>query len=229
MSRKPDVKISEADLRRQIVDAGQHLAYHGLIVAGEGNISVRVNAERIVITPAGERKGNVPVGKLVAIDLAGRPLDTGKGRPSSEWGMHVCAYQQRPDITACVHAHPPYAVACSVAGISLGEPVLPEIVAAVGGIATAAYATPSTPEVAASISPLVGLHDAIILKNHGVLTVGPDLDSALQKMEMIEHLAQVVFLASQIGRVDHLSVVQVEKVRRTLGHNDKLPDGEAIS
>ena len=202
MNNGPELKKSEADVRRQIIEAGGYLAYRGLIVAGAGNISVQVSAERVLITPAGKRKGNLTADELIAVDLLARRLDSANGRPSSELGMHLCVYNQRPDILACVHAHPPYAVACSVAGISLAAPVLPEIVAAVGEIATAEYATPSTPEVAASISPLLARGDAIILKNHGVLTIGPDLESALNKMEMVEHLAQVVFLASQIGRVD---------------------------
>jgi L-fuculose-phosphate aldolase len=227
MNNGPELKKPEADVRRQIIDAGGYLAYRGLIAAGAGNISVRVSAERVLITPAGKRKGNLTADGLIAVDLLGRCLDPAVGRPSSELGMHLCVYNQRPDISACVHAHPPYAVACSVAGISLAAPVLPEIVAAVGEIATAEYATPSTTEVAASISPLLGRGDAIILKNHGVLTIGPDLESALNKMEMVEHLAQVVFLASQLGRVDHLTAAQVEKMQRIADHGDNSLNSEA--
>ena len=227
MNNGPELKKSEADVRRQIIEAGGYLAYRGLIVAGAGNISVRVSAERVLITPAGKRKGNLTADELIAVDLLARRLDPADGRPSSELGIHLCVYNQRPDILACVHAHPPYAVACSVAGISLAVPVLPEIVAVVGEIATAEYATPSTPEVAASISPLLARGDAIILKNHGVLTIGPDLESALNKMEMVEHLAQVVFLASQIGRVDNLTAAQAEKMRRIADHGDNSLNSEA--
>jgi L-fuculose-phosphate aldolase len=141
--------------------------------------------------------------------------------------MHLCVYDRRPDIAACVHAHPPYAIACSVAGISLAEPVLPETVIAVGEIAMADYAAPSTMEVADSVAPLVEDHDAIILKNHGVLTIGIDVETAVRKMELVEHLAQVVFLASQLGRVDRLTAAQVQALRAVVTGIGQTPNGDA--
>jgi L-fuculose-phosphate aldolase len=217
MGKKLDDNSLETRLRRGIIAAGVALTELRLIAAGEGNISVRAGTERVLITPSGARKGKLSVDEIVTVDLTGRVVGPSSRTPSSELGLHLCVYQNRPDLAACVHAHPPYAVACSVAGLSLNRPVLPEIIAAVGGIGTAGYATPSTPEMAESIMPLIGDHDAIVLKNHGVLTGGPDLDTALARMELVEHLAQVVFLASQLGHLDYLTDEQIGNIRRIAG------------
>ncbi len=214
---------SEAELRRQIVEIGRRLYDRRLVAAAAGNISARVSAGRILITPSGICKGKLSASDLIPVDPSGNALDARGRRPSSELGMHLCVYRQRPDVGAAVHAHPPYATACAVAGISLTEPVLPETVAALGPVVLAEYATPSTPEVAASISSLANHHDAIILKNHGVLTVGRDLEAAFMKMEMVEHLAQVVFLARKLGNVDLLTSAQVAALHQTFGRKNNSP------
>jgi len=219
--------LPEAELRRQMVQIGKRLYDRHLVVATEGNISARVSAERVLITPSGFCKGRLSADDLVLVDLTGKPLETAGQKPSSEMGMHLCVYGKRPDVTACVHAHPYYATACSVAGVSLAEPILPEIVATMGQVATAEYATPSTPEVAASISTLVNSHNAIILKNHGALTVGPDLEAAFMGMEMVEHLAQVVFLARQLGNIDLLTPAQAEELHKIFGRRNDPPGEES--
>ena len=207
---------SELELRRQIIDIGRRLSERALVVANEGNISARLGENRLLVTPTGLAKGRLHEEDLIIVDDFGNPLEPSARRPSTELGMHLGVYRSRPDVCACVHAHPPYTVACSVAGIALDTPVLPEVIAAVGEVAVAQYATPGTAEVAAVISPLVARHNAVILSNHGVLTVGPDLETALFRMEIVEHLAQVVFLAHQLGRINTLSSEQLQKLNRAI-------------
>jgi len=219
-AKMENLVVEENDLRRHIVEIGKRLYGQGLIVAGEGNISSRVDADRILITPAGLGKGRMAETDLLLVNRGGDALQDNRRQPSSELGMHLCVYDKRPDAAACVHAHPPYATACSVAGISLSDPVLPEIVATMGQVVTAEYATPSTPEVANSIAAAIAGHDSIILKNHGVLTIGPDLETAFMRMEMTEHLAQVIFLARALGRVDVLTPEQVRAIRHAAGGKD---------
>ena len=214
---------SELQLRQQIVELGRRLSVSALIVANEGNISARLGENRFLITPAGLAKGKLAESDMVIVDSSGNLIAPSNRKPSSELGMHLCVYRLRSDIHACVHAHPPYAVACSVAGVSLVEPVLPEVVAAIGNVALAEYATPGTNEVAGAISRLVGRHSAVILKNHGALTIGPDLETALFRMEMVEHLAQVVFLAQQLGRVDTLSQAALRKLTQAIHGTSGLP------
>jgi len=194
-----------------MVEIGQRLYDRGLIVAAEGNISARLADGNILITPAGMCKGRMAADDCVVIDLAGKKKQ-GSRSASSEWQMHTTAFGQRPDVAACVHAHPPYATAFAVAGIPLAECVLPEVVATLGSVPIAPYATPSTAGVGQSLDSYIDRYDAFLLKNHGVLTLGPDLETAFRKMETVERLAQIVHLARSLGAVDTLSCGDVEQL-----------------
>jgi len=107
-------------------------------------------------------------------------------RPTSETPMHLEAYRRRPEINAVVHAHPPLTVALSIAGASLAECMVPEVIVTLGLIPTTQYATPSSEENARAIRDLIGGHDAIILQRHGTLTVGRDLLDAFFKLQTVE-------------------------------------------
>ncbi len=194
-----------------MVEIGKRLYERGLIVAAEGNVSARLSDGNILLTPAGMCKGRMAPEDLVVLDAAGKKRQ-GARSPSSEWQMHTVALAQRPDVGACVHAHPPYATAFAVAGIPLAECVLPEVVATLGSVPLAPYATPSTPAVGESLDKYIDRFDAFLLKNHGVLTLGPDLETAFRKMETVERLAQVVHLARSLGAVDTLSCGDVEQL-----------------
>jgi L-fuculose-phosphate aldolase len=147
------------------------------------------------------------------VDLAGRVL-TGEGQPTSEIRMHLLAYELRPDISAVVHAHLPYATACTLAGIDLLEPILPEVVITLGGIPTAPYATPGTDEVPEAIRGIIKEYDALLLSRHGAMTVGRDVMDAYNKMEKLEHTARVVLAARLQGPLPPLPPAEVEKLRR---------------
>lgn len=201
--------VSVFQLRRDMAEIGRRLYERGLIVAAEGNISARLSDGGILITPAGMCKGRMAPDDLVVIDPSGRKRQ-GARLASSEWQMHAAALAQRPDIGACVHAHPPYATAFAVAGVPLAECVLPEVIATLGSVPLAPYAAPSTAAVGESLEKYIERFDAFLLKNHGVLTLGPDLESAFRKMETVERLAQIVHLARSLGAVDTLSCGDVE-------------------
>ena len=126
--------------------------------------------------------------------------------------MHLEVYRQRPDVNAVVHAHPPLAIAFSIAGVSLARCVLPEVIVTLGGIPTAEYATPGTMEVPESIRQAVREYDAIILAHHGSLTVGRTLWEAYLRLEKVEHTAEITLAAQQLGRVTTLSPQAVEKL-----------------
>jgi L-fuculose-phosphate aldolase len=200
---------SQAVLRRDLLEIGRRLYERGLVVAAEGNISARLSNGRILITSAGVCKGRMKKVNLVMVDPAGKKI-SGRLRPSTEIGMHLTVLRARADIHACVHAHPPYATAFATAGVALDQCVLPEIIATLGSIPLAAYATPSTPEVGAAIEPYLATHDAFLLRNHGVLTLGPDLETAYRRMETVERYAQILYLARAIGPVTTLTAKQVD-------------------
>lgn len=200
-------------LRREMVDIGRRMYERGLIVAAEGNISARLADGAILVTPAGMCKGLMKAEDLVVVDHVGGKR-AGTHEPSSELKMHLAALSGRPDVNGCVHAHPPYATAFAVAGIPLDECVLPEVIGTLGSVPLAPYATPSTSAVGESIAPYLDRFDAILLKNHGVLTLGVDLESAFRKMETVERFAQILHLARSLGKVDTLSRDEVEDILR---------------
>ena len=161
----------------QLVTICRLLSEKGFVAATDGNVSVRLPENRILITPSGVNKRFVESNQFIITDIEGKLID-GETKPSSEIQMHLTVYRQRQDIHAVVHAHPPYCVAFSIAGISLETPYLPEVVLTLGKIPTAEYATPTTKDVAESVKELIKEYDAIILERHGTVTLGKDIYQA---------------------------------------------------
>ena len=201
----------EMELRRQICAIGQRMYTRGLVVAAEGNLSARLDTERILVTPAGCCKGDLAPEDLLIIDLNGKVLG-GLQRPSSEMQMHLLYYRSRSDVRAICHAHPPTATGFATAGRALEEAVLPEVVVCLGKIPLAPYGTPGTWELCAGLEPLVHHYDAILLENHGVVTCGPDLVTAFQRMETVEHFARVMLTAEALGGPHLLPRTEVQKL-----------------
>lgn len=198
-------------IKANLVEVGRRLYSRGLVAASDGNISARIGDDQIVATPTGVSKGYMSPEMLITLNLDGKKL-CGTLKPSSELMMHLEVYRQRPDVLAVVHAHPPVATAFAVAGKALDSPVLPEIILTVGTIPLAKYGTPSTEEVPASIRPYLEKHDALLLKNHGALTLGTDLFNALYKMESIEHFAIISLYAELLGGEQGLPPEEVKKL-----------------
>jgi len=203
---------TEQQLKQDIVRICGMLHKKNYLAATDGNVSVRLK-DRLLITPSGVHKGYMEADQVLSVDLEGRVLE-GDGRPTSEIRMHLLAYELRPDVGAVVHAHLPYATACTLAGISLLEPILPEVVITLGGIPTAPYATPGTAEVPEAIRDFLREFDALLLSRHGAMTVGRDVMDAYNKMEKLEHTARVVLAARLQGPVPPLPAAEVEKLRR---------------
>ena len=183
---------SEPVLRRLLVDIGRRLANQGLIVAAEGNLSVRLGGHAFLVTPAGVPKGARRPQDLLVVDRAGR---CAAGQPTSEWPLHRALYAARPDARAVCHAHPPWATAFSVAGRDLDGSVLTETEGTLPRVPLAPRAAPGTEQLPASVVPWIREHDAVLLGSHGVVTVGPDPESAFGRLETVERLAQVTLLA----------------------------------
>jgi L-fuculose-phosphate aldolase len=183
---------SELVLRRLLVDIGRRLEAKGLIVAAEGNLSVRLGGHAFLVTPSGVPKGALRPQDLLVVDRHGRCTT---GRPTSEWPMHRALYEARPDIGAVCHAHPPWATAFSVAGRDLDGGILTETEAMLPRVPLAARAMPGTEEVPASVAPWIRQHDAVMLGSHGVVAVGQDPEAAFARLETVERLAQVTLLA----------------------------------
>lgn len=176
-------------------------------------MSVRIARDRILVTPSGANKGFVEPSDLVITDLDGRVVK-GKARPSSEILVHLAAYRVRPDIRAVVHAHPPTAIAFTIAGISLAQCVIPESILTLGFVPTARYETPSTEALAAEVERLLVDHDVVMMDRHGSVTLGRDVFEAYDRLEALEHTAWITYLAKGLGPVRSLPGEEVERLRR---------------
>lgn len=195
---------SETHLREAVVEAGRIGYAKGFLSANNGNISVRLDNGRVLITPSGLCKGRMAPDDLFVIDadgtVAAPAADPALGI-SSETPMHLEALKMRSDRQAVYHAHPPFSIALSVADKPLLPLMVPEVAVALGDVPTSDFGLPSSDDDARIIRDLIQDHDALILRNHGSLTLGRHLDEALINLERMEHAAEVQVLAQLLGRV----------------------------
>ncbi len=206
----------EARLRNSICEIGKLCYQRNYIVGADGNISARMSDGTILITPAGAMKGFLEPLHIAHIDMRGDVVDGG-AKASTEKGIHLVVYEQRPEMRAVVHAHPPHAVAMTIAGIDMQAPFIPEIIVTIGGIPTAHFGTPGTEELAASIKDIVKCSDTVVMTNHGSVTIGTNLLDAYKKLDMVEHTARILWLAHSVGHVKPLSPDYVKKLLATRG------------
>ena len=196
-----------------IVDVCHRLYAGGYVAATDGNVSARLPNGNVLTTRTSVNKGAVTLKDLVEVTPDGKPL-SGQGNPSTETGMHLYIYRERPDCSAVVHAHPAYATGFATARVPLEGCLFPEVIIGLGAIPLAEYATPSTPEVAASLSPYVKSTEAILLANHGVVTFGTDPMDAYFKMEKVEHAAHITFIARLLGGEHRLTAQELGRLRQ---------------
>jgi L-fuculose-phosphate aldolase len=202
---------SERKHREEIVRYGRTLHERGLVAAMDGNLSVRLKDEQILVTPTCVSKGNMRSADMVVVDMEGQRV-SGRRNVTSEIGMHLLIYRMRPDIQAIVHAHPPTATGFAAAGIALTQPLVCEVVMGLGCIPLARYGTPGTSELARTLEPFVPHYDAILMSNHGVVAYGDTLERAYMKMETVEHFAQIALVTHLLGRQQPLQEVEVQKL-----------------
>jgi L-fuculose-phosphate aldolase len=207
----------EQALREEIVRVGRLMYERGLAVAADGNISAPLDEGHVLCTPSGLCKGMMTPDQLIVVDMDGRKVGPGTTanrdlQPTSEVRMHLEAYRQRPDIGGVVHAHPPITVALSIAGVSLADCMLPEVIVTLGLVPTTEYATPASAENVRAIRDLIANHDGIILQRHGTLTVGQDPWEAYMRLESLEQVARITLILQQLGRGEPLPPEQVEKL-----------------
>jgi L-fuculose-phosphate aldolase len=156
-------------------------------------------------------KGMMRPSDMVVVDMEGERI-SGRRNVSSEIGMHLLIYRLRPDVNGIVHAHPPTATAFAACGRDLTQPLVCEVVIGLGSIPLARYGTPGTPELADALEPLVPQYDAILMKNHGVVTYGTELSCAYMKMETVEHFARIALVSHLLGQEQPLNDQEVEKL-----------------
>jgi L-fuculose-phosphate aldolase len=216
---------AESQLRADIVEVGRRMYARGYTASNDGNISVRLGSDRLLMTPKSVCKGFMTPDMMCITDLDGQKIQ-GDRDPSSEMLMHLEVYRQRADVQAVVHAHPPTATGFAVAGIPLDRAVLAEVLTTLGSIPIAEYATPSTKELPEAVRKYIKAHDGMLLANHGALTVGADLFGAYYKMETVEHFAKISLVARLLGRENLIAreeVLRLQELRGAYGIKAPAP------
>ncbi len=187
----------EEGARAALVVVSHRLHRAGWVANHDGNASALLDDGRVIATPTAVSKAEVTPESLVTLNAEGAVIG-GTRKVFSEIALHRCAYRVREDVRAVLHAHPPHATAMAVAGVGLGAPFMAEPVVSLGReIPLIPHLLPGEDD--AALAEALTRADAVILGNHGVLTVGPDLETCLLRMELVEHLAKIFTLSLPHG------------------------------
>lgn len=209
------------NIREEICQVCHLLYERGYVVSNDGNVSVRVEPDKVLITPSGVGKGRMTPDMLVLCDLQGNVLE-GDRYPSSESKMHLMVYREREDVMSVVHAHPPVSTAFAICRRPLKERYLAEMVLGLGEVPVTEFAMLSTDEVPESVRPFVHDHNAVLLANHGALSWGPTLLSAFDRLEVVEQTAKIFLYVDRIGGGVELTQEQADTLRSKTGFYQKL-------
>src|ERR1035438_4894129 len=207
----PAMVKTEREYREDIVQIGKLVFQKGWVAANDGNISLRLDAERILATPTGVCKGMLSVDDLIIVDNQGNKI-SGRLERTSEIAMHLKIYEMRPDIRGVLHAHPPVATGFATAGRPLNLGLLPEVVISLGCVPIADYGLPGTPALTEPMLPLIPKYDAILMANHGAVCYGEDVFKAYFRMETMEHFARIQLVAELLGGPKVLPREEVDKL-----------------
>ena len=198
-------------LRRAICEVGKLLYDRKLVVATDGNISIRLDQDRVLCTPTQVCKGMMQADDMIVCDMQGKKI-SGTRERTSEIMMHLTVYNLRPDIRSVVHAHPPVATGYAAAGRSLNLALLPEVVIGLGCVPLAGYGLPGTPELTDPMLPLIPKYEALLMGNHGAVCYGEDLYKAFFRMETVEHFARISLVTELLGGAQVLPKLEVDKL-----------------
>lgn len=210
--------------RANVAQVSRRMHAAGWVANHDGNVSVRLGRDRILITPTATSKLDVQESGLVVVDFAGKVVE-GTRKPPGETELHLAAYRARPDVDAVLHAHPPYATAFGAARVPLEPMCLPEAVVSLGRVPLAPFALPKTPLATEAVARALSDADAVLLPGNGVLTVAPDLALAFLRMELVEHLAKVLHHARALGGAVPLPDEEMEKLLAQ--HRKAFPRGKS--
>ncbi len=206
-------EMGEPALRRRICELAKVLYERGHNAPGDGNLSARLSERYLLCTPSGVHKGMLKPEQIVKLAASDGRLVDDRQRASSELRMHLALFEARPDVHAIIHAHSPNTVALTVAGVSMAEPVVPEVVLALGGVPTVPYASPTTMDVPDAVLGYARDHDAFILERHGTVALAADLDTAFMHVEVVEHTAKITIAALSAGGAQPLDADERQKLQ----------------
>lgn len=199
-------------VRAEIVAVSRRLHENGWVANHDGNVSVRLHGQRLLITPTAYSKRDVDDSALIVVDFDGKVRE-GRNKPFSELELHLAIYRARPEVEAVLHAHPPFATAFGLVGIELSPVAMPEIVVSLGSrIPTLPRVMPRDKAGVEAVERAAREVDAMVLAGNGVFTCGPELSLALLRMELVEHYAKILSIARGLGPVPALPEGDVAKL-----------------
>ncbi len=211
----------EEKLRAELVCMSHALHARGWVANHDGNLTARLGEGRFLATPTAVSKAQVTPEMLIVVDDSGAVV-AGTRKSFSEIQLHMSAYRARPDVACVVHAHPPTTTGFAVAGVELGPPFMAEPVVSLGPkIPMVPFGMPGDSALDAALAEALQTADVVMLANHGVLAVGPDLETCMLRIELLEHLSKIVLVARQLGGPIVLPAAMVEKL--TKKHNAVFP------
>lgn len=191
------------DLRSRhaaVLAASKELSDRGLVEGSSGNLSARIDEDHVCMTPSSIPYDDMVIDDLVVVDLDGNVVEGDKG-PTSEKALHLACYRRYPEVGGVIHSHAVYATMFAVAR----EPIpaaIEEVAVYIGGdVPVAEYTMTGTDELGEEVASKLGDRAAVLVANHGMVTVGPTLDKALHAARLVERTAQIVFGARMLGRV----------------------------
>lgn len=202
--------MEESQARKLIIEVGKLLYDRSYVVSSDGNVSIRLDENRVIATPTMTCKGRMTEDCLAITDMDGKALNDKKA--SSELAMHLLIYKMRPDIKAVCHAHPPHGTAFAVAGLAIDAPILSEVILTLGCVPLTGYGTPSTNELTDAMKPFVEHHNALLMANHGAVAYGTDLWQAFDRLETLEHTAKIAILSRALGGANDLPKDAISKL-----------------
>jgi L-ribulose-5-phosphate 4-epimerase len=199
-------------IRQELVVLNQALPENGLVTWTSGNVSIRdPETGYVSIKPSGVKFMDLTAESMVVVDLAGNLID-GQWKPSSDTASHLYIYRHRPDVNGVVHTHSNYATAFA----ALGRPIPVYLTAQAdefgGPIPCGGFALIGGEEIGKAVVEAIGSSAAVLLKNHGVFTVGPTGAAALKAAVMVEDIARTVWLALQLGQPGVIPLEMIEKL-----------------
>jgi len=212
--RKVTIILNEDNCKKEIVKVGKLLYDKGLLVATDGNISIKLNENEILITSSGYCKGMITTDQITKVDMEGNIISGLK--PARDIRMHLAVYKCRKDAKAVVHAHPPITTGFSMTNTAFERVTLPEVMFSIGNVAVTEYAAPTTANVPLVVTKkLLECPDsmALILSNHGALTIGTDVMDAYFKMETLEMFLKATIISRILGNESYLNESQVQEVK----------------
>ena len=209
---------TDEEAKQLIIEVGRRMYIKNFVAANDGNISCKVDDKTLWTTPTGVSKGFMSENELVKMNLDGKIISQGELKPSSEVKMHLRIYNERKDIIAVCHAHPPVSTSFAIAGMSLNQAIYPEALVNLGEVPCVPYEIPGSQALADSIAPYVRNHNAILLANHGAVTWGTSLMDAWYRMEATEHYAMIIMYTNNIiGKANALSCDQINELIKKSG------------